>query len=102
MTAPAAIMCCPRCQGSGTVQAARTKVTVTEALRADVIPAAVSTIYENSKSGRWPWVTRVGPGGRRDRNLWIDIGPAVEWWVADGRPSVAARLELLAREGGVR
>ena len=93
---------CPCCNGTGALGVGRPMVKVAEALRADAIPAAACTIYENSRSGRWPWLTRVGPSGRRDRNLWINVGDAVEWWLADGRPSVAARLLSLSKEGGGR
>lgn len=92
---------CPHCQGTGGV-AHRAMVKVKEALRADAIPAAFDTVYENKKNGRWPWLTRVGPSGRQGRDLWVMVDDAIAWWIADGRPTVAARLLSLAKESGGR
>lgn len=95
-----AMRVCPYCRGSGRSQSSRLKVKVTEALRAGALPAAIDTIYDNHRKGRWPWLTRLDPEGRRGRALWIVVSDAAAWFVADGRPKVAARLMELAREDG--
>ena len=91
---------CPHCCGSGALGIARPLVKLAEAIRAGSIPAAISTAYGNARTGRWPWLTRFGPNGRRDRHLWIRVADAAEWWLSHGKPSVAARLVMLATEGG--
>lgn len=105
-----ALGCCPCCGRSGdeaepaaaNPQTGRAKIKVMEAMRANALPAAIDTVYENRSNGRWPWLTRVGPHGRRSRDLWIVVSEASSWWIDDGRPAVAARLVSLAAEGGSR
>ena len=93
-----------QCCGAGLPEIARfrLKVKVTEALLAVALPAAIDTVYDNHRNGRWPWLTRLDQEGRRGRALWIVVSDAATWFVADGRPKVAARLMELAREDGGR
>lgn len=91
---------CPCCDGSGRVCAFRRFVTVREALAEGAICAAEDTVYGNRRTGRWPWLTRVGPSGRKGRDLWIVVDQAVQWWLEQGRPKDAERILVLARRQG--
>jgi hypothetical protein len=56
------------------------------------LPFALGTCYQAHKHGRWPWLTRTSPEGRRTRELWVDVPALLNWAAARG-----LRLNL---EGG--
>lgn len=92
---------CPCCQGSGLrLDTFRALITVKEALGEGAICAAMDTVYDNRRTGRWPWLTRVGPSGQKGRDLWIVVNHAVQWWLERGRPLEAERIVALARRQG--
>ena len=91
---------CPCCGGAGVFDSFRSKVKVKEALADGAICAAEDTVYDNRRTGRWPWLTRVGPEGRHGRDLWIVINEAVLWFLQRGRQKDADRLLALARRQG--
>jgi hypothetical protein len=55
------------------------KITLARALHA--LPLDLATYYKGHGAGRFPFITREGPEGRRTRELWVDI-PAAEAWLA--------------------
>lgn len=42
-------------------------------------PYTPGTLYVGRSLGRYPWLTREGPNGRRGRYLWIDAGHFNAW-----------------------
>lgn len=42
-------------------------------------PLAIQTLYNGKSAGRYPWLTRTRPDGRRSRRLWIDVEKFNEW-----------------------
>lgn len=48
---------------------------------AHALPFAGQTLYNGHSQGRWPWLSRVGPAGRRTRELWVDL-PALSAWAS--------------------
>jgi hypothetical protein len=50
----------------------------------DAIPRSLKTLYNAHSSGRLGWLTRVGPDGRRGRDLWVDQDGLVQWASDEG------------------
>lgn len=48
-----------------------------------MLPFASQTLYNGHRRGRYPWLTRNGPDGRRTRDLWVDLEKLRAW--ADAR-----------------
>ena len=51
---------------------------------AHCIPLELKTIYNAHSAGRLPWLTRIGPEGRRTRELWVNIELLGNWAEARG------------------
>jgi hypothetical protein len=90
---------CLCCGGTGLV-GARSKIRVKEVLAANALCVTEDTVYDNRRTGRWPWLTRISPEGRPGRDLWIVVAQAVPWFLARGRHKDADRLLELARRQG--
>lgn len=58
------------------------KITLARALYA--LPLERVTYYKGHLAGRFPFLTREGPEGRRTRELWVDIQLAEAWMAARG------------------
>ncbi len=48
------------------------------------LPYAVGTLYNCHSNGRLPWLSRIGPEGRRTRELWVDLDALAPWAEARG------------------
>lgn len=55
---------------------------VTLACVAHALPFSSQTVYNAHSQGRWTWLSRVGPDGRRSRELWVDL-PSLNIWAAE-------------------
>lgn len=47
----------------------------------DVLPYEAQSIYNLRARGGAPWLTRIGPEGRRTRALWVKV-PELQAWAA--------------------
>lgn len=50
----------------------------------DCIPRSLKTLYNAHSAGRLSWLTRVGPDGRRSRDLWVDQAALTQWAADEG------------------
>lgn len=62
----------------------------------DGIPVGLKTLYNGHSAGKYNWLTRIGPGGRRTRELWVNVPKLEQWAQARGLP-LNIRLK-----GGIR
>lgn len=64
----------------------------------DALPRGAAGIYVDRARGRCEWVTRIGPHGRRTRELWVLVDLAASAYRLRGMRHVARRLRDLADE----
>jgi hypothetical protein len=57
---------------------------ITLARAAAALPFSLKTIYNGHSAGRFPWVSRYSPEGRKTRELWVDIEALKAWAEARG------------------
>ena len=43
------------------------------------IPFGLQTIYNRRSLGQIDWLSRVGPRGKKTRDLWVDVQACKEW-----------------------
>ncbi len=67
------------------------KVILNQVLHA--LPFSIQTIYNGHRHGRWPWLSRMGPNGRRTRKLWVDLPVLLDWARARGQ-KININLEI--------
>lgn len=58
------------------------KITLARALHA--LPFEAGTLYNGHSKGRFPFLSRTSPDGRKTRELWLDVPAATEWLEARG------------------
>lgn len=57
---------------------------ITLARAAQHLPFELGTLYNGHAKGRFPFLSRVGPEGRKTRELWVDVPAATDWLEARG------------------
>ena len=55
------------------------------------IPLELQSIYNLHARGACPWLTRIGPEGRRTRDLWVKVPELQAWAAARGLRLAAER-----------
>lgn len=50
----------------------------------DRLPFELKTLYNGRCTGRFSWLSRFDPEGRRGRELWLDVAAANAWLTARG------------------
>jgi hypothetical protein len=58
------------------------KITLARAVQS--MPFEIGTLYNGHNKGRFPFLSRVSPEGRKTKEIWVDVPAATEWLEARG------------------
>jgi hypothetical protein len=62
------------------------------------IPLSTSCIYKGARAGRLPFLSRLGPEGRRTREWWVDVDMLAAFAQARGWPLDLSRVRGVQHE----